>query len=71
MNSLYSQFNRPNPMQMLNQLKQNPAAVLRQAGFNVPDGMSNPNQIIQHLLTSGQINQGRLMQAQNMARGMR
>ena len=51
----------------LAQLRSNPAAMLRQAGLNIPDGMNNPQQIINHLLQSGQINQGRLAQAQQMA----
>lgn len=55
------------PMQMLSQLRSNPAGMLRQAGFNVPDGMNNPQQIINHLLQSGQVNQGRLNMAQQMA----
>lgn len=59
------------PMQMLSQLRSNPAGMLRQAGFNVPDGMNNPQQIINHLLQSGQVNQGRLNMAQQMAQRMR
>lgn len=58
-----------NPMQMLSQLKSNPMGLLRQAGFNVPDSMSNPQAIIQHLMNSGQINQNQLTQAQQMAQG--
>lgn len=56
-----------NPMQMLSQLRNNPVGILRQAGFTVPDGMNNPQQIINHLLQSGQVNQGRLNMAQQMA----
>lgn len=48
-----------NPMQRLQALKQNPSSVLQQAGFSVPQGMSNPQQIIQHLIQSGQIPQNR------------
>ena len=57
-----------NPMQMLSQLKQNPAGMLKQAGYNIPDGLNNPQQIINHLLNSGQVNQGRVNMAQQMAR---
>ena len=60
-----------NPMQLLQSLRQNPVEVLRQRGFSVPDGMTNPNQIIQHLMSSGQINQNRLAQAQQMAMGFK
>lgn len=57
-----------NPMQMLSQLKQHPAEMLRQAGYNIPDNLNNPQQIINHLLNSGQVNQGRVNMAQQMAR---
>ena len=56
-----------NPMQMLQQLRQNPAQMLRQAGLNVPDNLNDPNQIIQHLMNSGQISQQRDEQARQMA----
>ena len=57
-----------NPMQMLSQLKSNPMGLLRQAGFNVPEGMNGPQAIIQHLMNSGQLSQDQLNQAQSMAR---
>lgn len=56
-----------NPMAMLAQLKNNPLGALRQAGFNVPENMSNPQAIIQHLMNSGQVSQQQLNQAQQMA----
>lgn len=58
---------RVNPMQMLQQLRQNPVQMLRQAGLNVPDNLNDPNQIIQHLMNSGQISQQRYEQARQMA----
>lgn len=46
-----------NIMQMLSQLKANPAALLSQR-FNIPQNMmNNPNDIIQHLINTGQVNQ--------------
>ena len=60
-----------NPMQMLSQLKQNPADFISKAGFTVPQGMSNPQQIINHLMQSGQINQNRYAQAVRMLQGKR
>lgn len=60
-----------NPMQMLNALKSDPVSVLRSRGLNIPDGMNNPNQIIQHLLQSGQIPQARYQQAVQMMQGMK
>lgn len=56
-----------NPMQMLSQLRSNPVGMLKQAGYNIPDGMTNPQQIINHLLNSGQVNNSRLNMAQQMA----
>ena len=56
-----------NMMQMLGQLKSNPMALLQRAGFNVPANISGPQQIIQHLTQTGQINQAQLNQAQQMA----
>jgi hypothetical protein len=58
---------RLNPMQMLQQLRQNPVQMLRQAGLNVPENLNDPNQIIQHLMNSGQISQQRYEQARQMA----
>ena len=56
-----------NMMQMLGHLKSNPLALLQRAGFNVPANISGPQQIIQHLTQTGQINQDMLNQAQQMA----
>lgn len=56
-----------NPMAMLAQLKQNPLGLLRQAGFNVPANINDPNAIIQHLMNSGQISQEQMNKAQQMA----
>lgn len=55
-----------NPMQMMNQLRSNPSAVLKQRGLNIPDGMTNPQQIVQHLLNSGQISNSRLQSVMQM-----
>ena len=52
---------------MLNQLKQNPVAILS-SRFNIPQGMTDPNEILQHLLTTGQVTQdqvNRIMQMRN------
>lgn len=48
------------------QLRNNPSGVLQRAGLNVPAGMNDPRQIINHLLQSGQINNPRLQQAQRL-----
>ena len=56
----------PDPRQMLQQLKSNPSSTLKQAGLDIPDGMDNPGQIINYLLSSGQVNNARLQMAQRM-----
>ena len=56
-----------NMMQMLQQLKQNPMALLGKAGYNIPMNLNNPQQIVEHLTKTGQINQAQLNQAQQMA----
>ena len=53
--------------QALQQLQANPAGVLKQAGYNVPENLSNPQQIIQYLLQSGQVGNQKLQALQQMA----
>ena len=55
-----------NPMQLVQQLRANPAAMLKQRGLNIPEGMNDPQQIIQHLVQSGQVPNARLQQAMQM-----
>lgn len=54
-------------MNLVQQLQQNPMQILSQR-FNIPQGMnmSNPNDIIQHLLNTGQISQNQVNQAMAM-----
>jgi len=54
-----------NLMQALMQIKQNPMAILGQR-FNIPQNLSNPNDIIQHLLNTGQVTQEQVNQAMQM-----
>lgn len=56
-----------NIMQMLPQIKQNPMAFLQSARLNVPANLNNPNDILNHLIQSGQVNQNQLDYAQKMA----
>ena len=51
--NLYQQF-RANPMQMLSQR------------FNIPQNINSPNDIVQHLLNTGQITQSQLNNVMNM-----
>lgn len=59
-----------NPMQvmsMLPQLRSNPIGFLRQRGFNLPDNLNDPNQIIQYLMNSGQVSQDMYNQARQLS----
>ncbi len=44
---------------MYSQLRQNPMAMLSRR-FNIPQNLNSPQDIIQHLLNSGQITQSQL-----------
>lgn len=65
---LYKQFQPQNNLiNMLTQFKQNPMAVLSQR-FRIPQNMNDPDQILQHLLNSGQVSQeqvNKVMQMKN------
>lgn len=55
-----------NMISMYQKFMQNPSQALMEARFNVPQGMSNPNDIIQHLLNTGQVSQSRVNQVMQM-----
>lgn len=52
-----------NPQELMRKLQADPAAMLRQAGLSIPGGMRDPQQIVQHLMQTGQVPQNRLTQA--------
>lgn len=60
--------NNLNPMQMLGKFKQDPVGALTQAGYKIPSGMIDPNQIVNHLMSSGQLSNTKLGQIQQMAK---
>ena len=63
---IFQQFQqKPDFMTMLAQLKQNPTAMLA-SRYNVPQGMTDPNEILQHLLSTGQVSQGQVNQIMQM-----
>lgn len=67
--SLFDSMNVPqmNRQQVtLQSLKSNPEQVLKQAGYNIPGGMHDAQQIINHLLQSGQVTNPRLQMAQQI-----
>lgn len=57
-----AQQTAPQMGQLVQQIKSNPAAMLQQRGFNIPAGLNNPQQIINHLISSGQVPQSRYTQ---------
>ena len=78
MSNLFQSLGRQNPQpqnpaQMLQQVKADPAAFLRQHGFNIPQNVNlhDPNAIINSLMQSGQIPNNRYQQAMRMLQGMR
>jgi len=62
------QTQKPNIMQALGQFRQNPIGALKQAGYNIPDNMNNPEQIVNYLMQSGQLNNSKVGQITQMAR---
>lgn len=54
-----------NIMQIWSQFQQNPMGMLAQR-FNIPQGIQNPQDIVQHLLNSGQVTQQQVNQAMQM-----
>ena len=52
-----------NPQQALNQLRNDPRSFLQRAGLSIPENLNDPQQIINHLLSSGQVPQARYSQA--------
>ena len=56
-----------NPMQLMGQFMQNPLGALRQSGYTIPDGMTDPKQIVNYLINNGQLNNSKLSQLQRMA----
>ena len=50
---------------LYNQLKNNPLQVLSQR-FNLPQNLNDPQQIIQHLLNTGQVSQDQVNRAMQM-----
>jgi hypothetical protein len=57
-----------NPMQMVQELKNNPANFLKSRGFNIPNGVNinDPQSIINGLMQSGQVGNNRLQQVMKL-----
>lgn len=66
------QMQTGNVLQMLSQFKSNPMSFLLQRRMNVPADISNdPNAVLNHLLSSGQITQEQVNNAYRMAQKFR
>lgn len=50
----------------MGRIQQNPSSYLKQRGFSIPAGMSDPKQITQHLLQTGQVGNPRLQMVMKM-----
>ncbi len=44
-----------NMAQARQQLQQNPVKILKQAGLSIPEGVTDPQQMVMHLFRSGQL----------------
>lgn len=49
----------------------NPMQMLSQSGLNIPQGLNNPSEIIQHLMNSGKLSQEQYSQLQQTAQNIR
>ena len=54
-----------NLLNLYQQMKANPLQLL-QRKYNIPQNMTDPNEIVQHLLNSGQVSQAQVNQAMSM-----
>ena len=63
-------FNIIQAFGMLQQIQQNPMSILSQK-FNIPDGVNvkDPNEIINHLVNSGQVRQSEIDNIKNQFNG--
>ena len=57
-------------MQMLTSLQSNPIQFLTGRGFNIPQGLTSPEAMVNHLVKSGQVNQNTINMAMETARQM-
>ena len=58
--------NMQNIMDLYNQMQQNPVQFLSRR-FNLPQNLNSPNDIIQHLLNSGQVTQSQVNNAMQIS----
>lgn len=63
----------PDPRQAMEQMQRavsdiqrDPRGMIRKAGYDIPDGMTNPREIANYLMRQGNVPSPRLQMAQNM-----
>lgn len=62
---LFNQLNNNPMLNLVGQFKSNPMALLTKR-FNLPGNISDPNEIINHLLRTGQVSQAQINRAMQM-----
>lgn len=67
-NPFYRVLNQPSMNSMLQQIKSNPVAFLAQKGINIPQGMTDPSAILNHLVSSGRVSQNQINAAMQMGK---
>lgn len=72
MNSLYKSMGnsapvQKNPMALMNEFRSNPIGILQNLGYNIPSEMNNPQQIVNHLLNTGQLMPAQMQRIQQIA----
>lgn len=67
-NPFFRALGQPNLNGMLQQIKSNPAAFLAQKGINIPQGMTDPTAILNHLVSSGRVSQNQINAAMQMGK---
>ena len=67
---MFDALGNQNQQPPIQQIKSNPAEFLKKAGYSVPAGvdMNNPQSIINGLVQTGQIGNGRFQQVMRMFR---
>lgn len=65
-NGKQQQGKQVNPIQIWQQFQQSPIGQLRQIGFNIPDGLNSGQEVMQHLVQTGQVPQRHLQQVMQM-----
>lgn len=55
-----------NMMKMFQQFRNNPMQMLSRR-FSIPDGINDPNEILQHLVNTNQVSQDQINQISQMA----